>query len=343
LYDFEIGRVVAWIREEKAESILVQAPDGIKPYLSPLLEALEESGVKPLLSGSHAWGGCDVAVGEARILGVRHIVHLGHHGPVRFRVPKDVKVLFVPCRSLVCRVPLDNLISTLESVQARNVGVVGTVQHAHQLNELARKLINAGFAASVGRSEHLPEGVVLGCDYSAALSLEDADAYVVLAGGLFHALGLAIVTDKPVVSVDPFTGRVEVIDERTRRRILSRRLSDLSRALDAKEIAIVVSVKPGQLMLRAAERAQRELRARGYRTRVIVLNDITRDALLNAGLADAYLNTACPRLVTDDLGVFPGPAVNIGELEYLTGRSLSEYRLRDSLSPRAKACAKGRL
>ena len=331
MYDLEIERVVAWVREEKAESVLVQAPDGIKPYLTPLLEALEENGVKPLLSGGHAWGGCDVAISEARVLGVRHVVHLGHHGPVRFRIPEDVKVLFVPCRSLVYRVSFNSLVKALEKTQAQKVGIVGTIQHAHELDRLARRLAGAGFSTSVGRSEHLPRGVVLGCDYSAALSLRSAEAYVVLAGGLFHALGLAILTDRPVVAVDPFTGKVEVMGEKERRRVLSRRLNALSQALDAREIAVVVSVKPGQLMLRAVERAQKELRARGYRTRVVVLNDVMREALLNAGLADAYLNTACPRLVTDDPGLFPGPAVNSGELKYLLGRPLSEYRLQESL------------
>ncbi len=332
-YDLEVRRVLAWVKHEKAPRVLVQAPDGIKRYVKPLLESLEEAGVEVLVSASHTWGGCDVAISEARSLGVKHIIHLGHHGPVRFTIPRDLRVLFVPCKVSTTVKFEERLPEALAEVGACKVCLVATVQHAHSLDRIVKSLRPHGIEAVVDRSNSLPRGVVIGCDYSSALSVKEVDAYLVIAGGIFHALGLALLTEKPVISADPFTGEIRVMEEE-KRKCIAKRLSALSNALDASEYGIVVSIKPGQCNKELAMQIARLLDKHGLKARILVVDEVSWDSLYNLGPPDAYVNTACPRLAIDDAHLFPAPALNPGELEYVLRGSLEGYNSAAALSLR---------
>ena len=50
------------------------------------------------------------------------------------------------------------------------------------------------------------KGQVLGCNFSAIKNL-DADAFLYVGSGNFHALGIKLFTDKPVIVADPYLGR----------------------------------------------------------------------------------------------------------------------------------------
>ncbi|RLE85523.1 MAG: diphthamide biosynthesis enzyme Dph2 [Thermoprotei archaeon] len=331
-YDLEVDRVLSWLRKEKASKVLVQAPDGIKPYLGPLVSSLENEGVEVYISGGHAWGGCDIAINEARILGITHIVHIGHHGPVRVSL-SGVKALFIPGKA---NVDVSSVVRKgarlLKRKGDRRVALLTTAQHVHKLDEAARILEKEGLQVLIGKSPDpsMPKGLVVGCDLRALDSLRGFDSVMVIAGGLFHGVGAALWTGRRVILADPYTGSVKEGDDLVRK-TLATRLRDISQALDASEILMVVSSKPGQLLLEGARRIRDCLRRRGKRAYIAVFNEVTREALENMGRYDAYINTACPRLAIDDREIFPGPVINLGEVSYLLGRELSTYDPRDAL------------
>lgn len=325
-YLLEEDRAVEWAARRGHRRLLIQAPDGVKRYLSSLVERLEEEGFEVVLSGSHAWGGCDLALREAEAAGADALIHVGHHGPVRFNPPPNV--LFIPGRSRVDVVPaVEEAAAKLAGEEVARVAVLATVQHVHALAAAARVLEEYGVRAVLPRSPdpYMCKGLVTGCDVRAAEAVKGfVDAFLVVGGGTFHALGVALATGKAVVVADPYAGRaIEV--EREARRVVAVRLSHLSEAMDAREAVVVASIKPGQRAPTPLDRVRKLLRERGVRSRVLIVDDVERGVLEDYGVADLYVNTACPRLATDDYSLFPGPVVNLGELPYVFAGSLEGY------------------
>ncbi len=328
MYDLEVDKAVRWVRERGYREVLVQAPDGIKPYLAPLLEALEEEGVEPLVSASHAWGGCDLAFSEARALGVGAIIHVGHHGPVRVR-ELAFDTLFIPAYAEVDPAPaLERGLALAEDEGFRRIVLLCSVQHLRELPRMVALAARSGFEVVRAGVAGVP-GLIIGCDPSAAPV--DADGVLVVSGGKFHALGAALASSKPTVAIDPFTQRVELLDREVRK-VVALRLSHLLEALEARSFAVVLSIKPGQVNRSACRWAVHALRQAGKRVTVVVVNDVSREVLENVSGVDAFVNTACPRLATDDAYLFPGPVVNVGELRYLLRGRLEDYSPRSVFS-----------
>lgn len=334
-YEIDEEGVAEWARARGYRKLLIQAPDGIKRHALAVAEGLESRGFEVALSASHAWGGCDVAVAELAEVGFDALVHIGHHGPVRFRAPENV--LFVPAYSTVSVEGVaESAAAKLSSEGVRKIGLLTTVQHVHQLGRAERVFAEYGIKVHTSKSPDpaMAEGLVIGCDVRAAERLiGTVDAFVVIAGGVFHALGVALATGARTFAADPYAGRVVDVS-RDAYRIAATRLAHLSSALEARTGLIVASTKPGQ---RVCEARIRELvrlcSERGLRVRMIVFDDVSPSALQDYGTVDVYVNTACPRLATDDPHVFPGPVVNAAELEHVLKNGLGSYEPRLSLRP----------
>ena len=82
-YELEIERLVETIGKERSKRILLQFPDGIKPYATAILEeielrlAREKLNCEILLWFDSCFGACDVPLEVGR-LGVDLIVQFGH-------------------------------------------------------------------------------------------------------------------------------------------------------------------------------------------------------------------------------------------------------------------------
>ena len=65
LYDLELEKVIGKIKKEKAKLVLLQFPDGLKPYATCVVDFLEEkcSDVEFLIWLGSCYGACDVPVG----------------------------------------------------------------------------------------------------------------------------------------------------------------------------------------------------------------------------------------------------------------------------------------
>ena len=278
---------------------------------------------------------------DAETLGADAIIHVGHHGPVRFEPPSNV--LFVPAYSSVeIAGVVEKAALKLAEEGIRKVGLLTTVQHVHLLKEAEAVLEECGLEAVSSRSPdpHMWKSLITGCDVRAAESVRgEVDAFLVVSGGLFHALGVALATGAKVVAADPYTGRVTGIDEEARRAV-ALRLSQLSEALDAREAVVITSTKPGQWVGASVLRRIRELLAKkGIKCRTLVVNDVERSLLEDYGPADFYVNTACPRLAIDDYELFPSPVINLGEIPCLLSGDLSSYTPRMALTQRLPSIA----
>ncbi len=77
-YELEIDKVVKTIKKEKAKLVLLQFPDGLKPYSTAIAEEVEKrTNVEYLVWLGSCFGACDVPI-EAERLNVDLIIQFGH-------------------------------------------------------------------------------------------------------------------------------------------------------------------------------------------------------------------------------------------------------------------------
>jgi 2-(3-amino-3-carboxypropyl)histidine synthase len=77
-YDLELERVIKKIKSEKAKLVLLQFPDGLKPYSTTISQYLEkETGASCLIWLGTCYGGCDLPLGTER-QGIDLIIQFGH-------------------------------------------------------------------------------------------------------------------------------------------------------------------------------------------------------------------------------------------------------------------------
>jgi len=319
LYDLEVERVSDEIRRRNARRVLLQLPDGLRPRAFRLARALRErTDAEVLLLGDSCYGACDAALRQSEAVEADLLVHYGHS---RMLPDRGVPVLYVEAKVAIEAAPLVERALPLMGGW-RAVGLAATVQHVHHLGEVAEALGLRGLRAVVGggggRTPH--DGQVLGCDYSSARSVAgEVDGFLFIGGGRFHPLGLALATGRPVVAVDPYLSSVTAFGDDELRRLAMRRMAAVTAAKGARRFGVIVSLKPGQFELSAARSLRDKLERQGREAAVICLDEVRAEALVNFSEAEAFINTACPRVAVDGVADLRRPILTVEEAGVLLG------------------------
>lgn len=91
-YDLEIERIVKTIGKEKAKKVLLQFPEGMKPYATIICDEIEKkTNVSCFIWMGTCFGACDVPT-EVERLGVDLIIQFGHSN-WGFGKEKGIRVL----------------------------------------------------------------------------------------------------------------------------------------------------------------------------------------------------------------------------------------------------------
>ncbi len=158
------------------------------------------------------------------------------------------------------------------------------------------------------------EGQILGCDVGNVAQLDkQVDAFVYFGGGLFHPLGALLQTTKPFFVIDPFQNKVEQIDYLREDEARKKKVR-MARAYGAMNFGILVSTKIGQHNMTLAKILKKKIEEKGKRAQILVANTFDFDALNNMLEIDAFVNTACPRIVTEDQERTRKPIISADEL-----------------------------
>lgn len=143
--------------------VLLQLPEGLKSKAFKLAEKLEREGHEVVISCSPCYGACDVALEEARRCGADKIIQYGHSA---FAVRSSIPVEFVEYRTPV---KFKKLVGKAlkELKDFRRVGLVTTVQHIGQLDEIRKFLEGGGKRVFIGKhgKRAAYDGQILGCDW----------------------------------------------------------------------------------------------------------------------------------------------------------------------------------
>jgi len=196
----------------------------------------------------------------------------------------------------------------------------------HLINDIAGFLGKNKREVVIKKGVGTEEGQVLGCNFSAIKDL-DVDAFLYVGSGNFHALGIKLFDEKPVIIADPYMNEARTIDEFADR-ILRIRFAKITRAREASKFGIIVSSKKGQFRLDLAKTLKKMINKKGKEAFIIMLNNISPDLLTPFRDLDAFVITACPRIAIDDAHMYKKPLLTPQELQIvLNKRKWEEYEI----------------
>jgi 2-(3-amino-3-carboxypropyl)histidine synthase len=322
-----VDGIVDTVFAREASLVALQLPEGLKRQALDLATRIEKAtGVTVIVSADPCFGACDLLDDQLGPLGVDLVVHIGHT-PLGDTLP-GLPTVFVEAPSRLDVGPAVEAAVPLLPPEGR-IGLLTTTQHRHVLSDAMSVLEEAGFRTLVGeggRRLAFP-GQVLGCDLSAGRAIADkVDAFLLVGGGSFHAVGVALASQRMVVVADVEMGQARRIDDE-RDRILRRRSAAIGRAKDARSFGILVEGRPGQQRWALARSLREMLLEHRLRPLLLHLRGISPDRLVSIGL-DAYVSTACPRIAVDDQSAYPMPVLTPQEVRILLGlESWGSYRL----------------
>jgi len=336
-YDLKLQELCKYIELGKHRRVLLQLPEGLKPHSASISRALREAcSAEVIVSGDPGWGACDIPLDEAKRVGATLIVHYGHY-PYSYHPVMGghgVDVVYIPMEYTMelPREVLQNLKLLLEERGLKKPVVVATAQHLREAKRVAEFLRSGGFEASLPLSYGNPPGLILGCDYRALASPSQPggfDSVVVVAGGLFHALGAALSTDRPVFQLDPYRREVRELSEE-KSRWLKVRYGQLMKAMQAANWGIWVGALSGQSRMDLALHIARLIEEKGgsyvfFYSRYVTLRELSS---VDSSEIDAHVITSCPRVPIDDFSLvdYPKPVLTPGEAIMVITGKLEPYR-----------------
>lgn len=205
----------------------------------------------------------------------------------------------------------------------KTVGLFCSVQFS-ELDTVKKQLEEAGIEWKITKAARTNvEGQILGCDaYHNSFRdpiIDQCDALLYVGDGYFHPKALLIAqiyshkAIKPVHIWNPILQKYEIIDEKAIIKQIKKTKANLTRFVAAKTIGILVTVKPGQQYLKNAEKLKKQLEEQGKKAYIFVDDDVQIFLLENFPFVDSWVNTACPRIGTDDITTISQPMVNIRE------------------------------
>lgn len=306
-FDIDIPGIIKSIKEKDCKIAGVQFPEGLKRQAFRIAGIIEEkTGADVIISGNPCFGACDIDTALAAKVDM--LFHFGHS-----QMGVHENVVFIEARSNVDVIPAVR--AALEQIKEDKIGVITTVQHIHRLKDVCAFLRENGKECIVGKGDLRVgyPGQVLGCNFTAARV--DCTEILYVGSGMFHPLGVAIATGKRVIAADPYLKTaVEVNPERLQRI----RGGYIARSMDAKIFGIIVSSKSGQHRMALAAKLREIATRHGKEAHILMMDLVTPDRLLQFK-ADAYANTACPRITIDDAERFHVPVLTPQEFEVAVG------------------------
>lgn len=288
----QVDYIISDVKNRGARRIMLQVPEGLRMKAASIVEAIEKEGIEVILSADPTYGACDLADSEARQMGCDLLVHIGHSKFYR-DVETAVPVIYFPWEMNVNVEKID-----FSAIKEERIGLITTIQHMKLLKGVKEMLEKQDKMAVIG-------GQILGC-WTVNADKLDVDAFLFVGTGHFHPLG---VSGKPVYSLDLERMKIEKIDTM---KFEKKRFANIYNAKNAKSFAILVSSKEGQReLLATAEEIKKKLQQKDKKAFIVIMDEI-RDTKLMGIKVDAFINTACPRLLDDR---FSKPFINAGDID----------------------------
>ncbi|MGA1821981.1 MAG: diphthamide biosynthesis enzyme Dph2 [Thermoplasmatota archaeon] len=329
-YDIPVDDIFSLIRDRGYRHVLLQIPEGLKRGSAELAEIIEKgTGASVWIDGEPCYGACDHAGERAAVLDTDAVMHLGHSGIPSMDMSHSVPVHFFPIKMREDpEKMLRGLEDLLDGLNLPTIGLATTVQHGHLLGPASDLIENRGIKVLIGQPGIREEaaGQVLGCSFHTAREVAaEAEGYIFIGTGRFHALGLYLSVRKPVWMVDPSDGTVSAIDPVEMDRFLKRRFAAITRGREIiKErgrVGIVIGYKPGQRRIELSSELRNILKDQDVDSTMIAMEHMDPMKIRSLGFG-LICSTACPRIAVDDSDRYLAEGITLltpGELRIALG------------------------
>jgi len=285
------------IKERKAVSVALNAPDGLLPKVQETAaKIMKRFGIPAYVLADTTWGSCDLNSNGAKVLAADVLFNIGHTISLD-TIEKNV-VMIDAFDDISFEKIAEKCVNILKG---KTISLITDSQHLHQIEPVKKILETGGIKVKIGKGKgQLNDGQVFGCEfYPASETKEVVDANVFLGQSNFHAAGIALSTNKPTYVLDPYFNEIREVTEFANK--LQRKATlAIYKASEAKTFGIIVGLKEGQLSKLTALKFKRELEKEGKEVQLFALTNITNERLQNIKGIDAFIQVACPRISTDN-------------------------------------------
>ena len=285
------------IKERKAVSVALNAPDGLLPKVQETaLKIMKRFGIPAYVLADTTWGSCDLNSNGAKVLAADVLFNIGHTISLD-TIEKNV-VMIDAFDDISFEKIAEKCVNILKG---KTISLITDSQHLHQIEPVKKILETGGIKVKIGKGKgQLNDGQVFGCEfYPASETKETVDANVFLGQSNFHAAGIALSTNKPTYVLDPYFNEIREVTEFANK--LQRKATlAIYKAAEAKTFGIIVGLKEGQLSKLTTLKFKRELEKEGKEVQLFALTNITNERLQNIKGIDAFIQVACPRISTDN-------------------------------------------
>jgi len=207
-----------------------------------------------------------------------------------------MKTIFIPTQ-YTGKVEFDKI--ELDKLPKR-IGIVTTTQFLDKTKEIIKYLGKNHKEVFIDRIKQKNLGQLLGCDTGAAEKIQkDVDAFLYVGSGEFHALGVALNTNKNVFCFNPSTSVFSKLDEEEIEKYKRSKKARYVRFLHAENIGIMVSIKPGQYSYKKALEIKKNFETKGKNCYIFVFDTLDAKEMENFPFIDFWINTLCPRIADD--------------------------------------------
>jgi len=324
--DFEEDYMISELKKRKPKKVLVQLPEGIKTEALNIKKKIEKLGIEVIFSGETAWGGCCVAVDEAKQFKVDLIVHFGHSEFLKTKFP----VLYIEIKDVLDLEPI--LKKSLESLkQYKKVGLSFAVQHRHDLKKILDfyKKNNKEIILSKKAGFAFYEGQVIGCEYRGLKEIEKKVEAFVIIGNRFHSVGAALALEKPVYLLDVYNNEVSEMSK-FKDKIIRERAMAIDRFKRATKVGIIAESKLGQKFGNYKNIIDK-FRENGKEVLLISMSEMTPEKVMNFYNIEAFVELACPRIAVDDYSKYEKPILTYREALVALGEKTWEELLEEGI------------
>jgi len=191
-----------------------------------------------------------------------------------------VRTIFIPAKS---KATLNkSKIKDLSKKLPKDLAIAYSIQYQELAFEIRKILANHNITSIIQ---------ILGC--SQPKFPKNTKAVLLIGSGRFHAVSLAYETKLPVYILEK--NQLTNISEKDIELYEKKNKASYVKFLNANNIGILISTKPGQENLKRALNLKKKLKKNSY---LFISNAINISEFENFAL-DAWINTACPRIDMD--------------------------------------------
>ncbi len=204
----------------------------------------------------------------------------------------------------------DKVIKYLKDKKIKSLALFASVQFVH-FDKVIEQIKELGIEVKLTKAKRTSQiGQILGCDaYHDSFQepiIKESDAIMYIGDGLFHpkALLLSQIKEKeikPVLQWNPMSKKFSILTKKDIEPEVKRKIRNLKLFVNAKTIGILVTIKPGQQYFNSAKRLKEHLENQGKKAYIFIDDTLKLNELENYPFIEAWVNTACPRIGTDDI------------------------------------------